>query len=56
MEKKSSGRGLEEISNIFLSTKENANENSPQTENQCEIQETAKAGKKEWCILMILFG
>ena len=46
MEKKSSGRGLEEISNIFLSTKENANENSPQTENQCEIQETVIVRKK----------
>jgi len=46
MEKKSSGRGLEEISNIFLSTKENANENSPQIENQCEIQETVTVRKK----------
>jgi len=27
MEKKNSGMGLEEISNIFLSTKENATEN-----------------------------
>jgi hypothetical protein len=46
MEKKSPGRGLEEISNIFLSTKENANENSPQTENQFEIQETVTVRKK----------
>jgi hypothetical protein len=46
MEKKSPGRGLEEISNIFLSTKENANESSPQTENQCEIQETVTVRKK----------
>ena len=46
MEKKSSGRGLEEISNIFLSTKENANENSHQVEDQCEIQETVTVRKK----------
>lgn len=46
MEKKSSGRGLEEISNIFLSTKENTNENSPQVEDQCEIQETVTVRKK----------
>jgi hypothetical protein len=46
MEKKSLGRGLEEISDIFLSTKENANENSPQAEGQCEIQETVTVRKK----------
>lgn len=46
MEKKSSGKGLEEISNIFLSTKENANENLPQTEKQCEVQETVTIRKK----------
>ena len=46
MDKKGSGRGLEEISNIFLSTKENANENSHQAEDQCEIQETVTVRKK----------
>ena len=46
MEKKNLGRGLEEISNIFLSTKENANENSHQVEDQCEIQETVTVLKK----------
>ena len=46
MEKKGSGRGLEEISSIFLSTKENTGENSHQTEDQCEIQETVTVRKK----------
>jgi len=46
MENKSSGRGLKEISNIFLSTKENANENPNQAEDQCEIQETVTVHKK----------
>ena len=46
MEKKSLGRGIEEISNIFLSTNENANENSHQDEDQCEIQETVSVRKK----------
>jgi hypothetical protein len=46
MEKKSSGRGLEEISDIFLSTPKNANEISHQAEDQCEIQETVTARKK----------
>jgi hypothetical protein len=46
MEKKNLGRGLEEISNIFLSTKETANENSHQAEDQCEIQETVTVRKK----------
>ena len=46
MEKKNLGRGLEEISNIFLSTKKNANENLHQAEDQCEIQETVTVRKK----------
>jgi hypothetical protein len=46
MEKKNSEMGLEEISNIFLSTKENANENLHQAEDQCEIQETVTVRKK----------
>lgn len=46
MEKKNLGRGLEEISNIFLSTKENANENLLQAEKQYEIQETVTVRKK----------
>jgi hypothetical protein len=46
MEKKNSGMGLEEISNIFLSTKENASENLHQVEDQCEIQETVTVRKK----------
>ena len=46
MDKKGSGRGLEEISNIFLSTKENPTENSHQAEDQCEIQETVTVRKK----------
>jgi hypothetical protein len=46
MEKKNSGMGLEEISNIFLSTKENASENLHQAEDQCEIQETVTVRKK----------
>jgi hypothetical protein len=46
MEKKNSGRGIEEISNIFLSAKENSNENSYQAEDQCEIQETVTVRKK----------
>ena len=46
MEKKNLGVDLEEISNIFLSTKENANENLRQDEDQCEIQETVTVRKK----------
>ena len=46
MEKKSLGRGLEEISKIFLSNNENANENSHQAEDQCEIRETVTVRKK----------
>ena len=46
MEKKNLGRGIEEISNIFLSTNENANENAHQVEDQCEIQETVTVRKK----------
>ena len=46
MESKRSGRRLEEISNIFLSTKENKNENLPRVGDQCEIQETVTVHKK----------
>lgn len=46
MEKKNSERDLEEISNLFLSTRKNAIENSHQAENQCEIQETVTVRKK----------
>ena len=46
MEKKSSGRGLEEISNIFLSTRKNATEISHHAGDQCEIQETVTVRKK----------
>jgi hypothetical protein len=46
MEKKNLGMDIEEISNIFLSTKENANENLRQDEDQCEIQETVTIRKK----------
>ena len=46
MEKKNLGRGLEEISNIFLSTKENIDENLNHDEDQCEIQETVTVRKK----------
>jgi hypothetical protein len=46
MEKKSSERGIEEISNIFLSPPKKANENSHQVEDQCEIQETVTIRKK----------
>lgn len=46
MENKSSGRDLREISDIFLSTKENENENPHQAEDQCEIQETVTVRKK----------
>ena len=46
MEKKNFGRGIEEISNIFLSTKDNANENLHHIEDQCEIEETVTVRKK----------
>ncbi len=46
MEKKSLGMGLAEISNIFLSTNENTNENLLQAEDQCEMQETVTIRKK----------
>jgi len=46
MEKKNSGMGLEEISNIFLSTKENATENLHHAQDQCEVQETVTVRKK----------
>ena len=46
MEKKSLERGLEEISNIFLSTKKNTNENLLQAEDECEMQETVTIRKK----------
>lgn len=45
MAEKSSGRGLEEISNIFLSTTDNGNENSHQIKDQCEIRETVTVRK-----------
>jgi len=46
MEKKNLGMDLEEISNIFLSARENANENLHQDKVQCEIRETATVRKK----------
>jgi len=46
MEKKSSARGLEEISNIFLSTRKNENEMSHPAEDQCDIRETVTVRKK----------
>lgn len=46
MEKKSLGRGLEDISNIFLSTSDKTKENSRQAEDQCEIEETVTVRKK----------
>ena len=46
MEKKSLGRGLEDISNIFLSTGDKAKENFHQAEEQCEVEETVTARKK----------
>ena len=46
MEKKSLGRGLEDISNIFLSTSEKTKENSHQVEDQCEVEETVTVRKK----------
>ena len=46
MEKKNLGMDLEEISNIFLSTRENENKNLHQDEDQCEIQETVTVRKK----------
>jgi hypothetical protein len=46
MEKKGLGRGIEEISNIFLSAGEKAREISHPSENQCEIEETIAVRKK----------
>jgi hypothetical protein len=46
MEKRSSGRGLEEISNIFLSTPKNAKASPHQFEEPCEIQERVTVRKK----------
>jgi hypothetical protein len=46
MEKKNLGKDIEEISNIFLSTKVNPNENLLQTVDECEIQETVTVLKK----------
>jgi hypothetical protein len=52
MEKKNLGRGLkdrrglEHISNMFLSTSEKAKENSHQAEDQYEIEETVTVRKK----------
>ena len=37
---------LEEISNIFLSSKDNANKKLYHAEDQCEIQETVTVRKK----------
>lgn len=45
-EKKSLGRGLEDISNIFLSTSDKTKANSHQPEDQCEIEETVTVRKK----------
>ena len=39
-------RGLEHISNMFLSTSEKAKENSHQAEDQYEIEETVTVRKK----------
>ena len=39
-------RGLEDISNLFLSTCHNAKENLHQAENQCEVEETVTVCKK----------
>ncbi len=39
-------RGLESISNLFLSTSEKAKENLQQAEDQCEIEETVTVCKK----------
>jgi hypothetical protein len=52
MEKKSLGRdikdrrGLENISNLFLSTNHKAKENLHQVEDQCEVEETVTVCKK----------
>ena len=46
MEKKSLEKGLEQISNIFLSNTENARENLHRDENQCEIRETVTVRKQ----------
>jgi hypothetical protein len=46
MEKKNLGKGIEEISKIFLSTNVNTNENFFQAEDQCEMQETVTVLKK----------
>jgi len=46
MEKKNLGMDIEEISNIFLSARQNANENLHQDKVQCEIQETVAVRKK----------
>jgi hypothetical protein len=46
MEKKNLGMDLEEISNIFLSSKDNANKKLHHAEDQCEIQETVTVRKK----------
>jgi len=52
MEKKSLGRdikdrrGLENISNLFLSTNHRTKENLHQAEDQCEVEETVTVCKK----------
>ncbi|MGD2149191.1 MAG: hypothetical protein PVJ20_00680 [Desulfobacterales bacterium] len=39
-------RGLEDISNLFLSTSEKAKENLQQAEDQCTVEETITVCKK----------
>jgi len=39
-------RGLESISNLFLSTSEKTKENLQQAEDQCEVEETVTVCKK----------
>ena len=39
-------RGLENISNLFLSTNEKAKENLKQAEDQCKVEETVTVCKK----------
>lgn len=45
MEKKSLGRGLEDISNVFLSNSKKAG-NSHRAEDQCEVEETVTVRKR----------
>jgi hypothetical protein len=46
MENKGLERGLEEISNIFLSARKKAGDTSHPPGNQCEIEETVTVRKK----------